>query len=263
MSDAYANQERLGANYAKTIPYYLRAIFWLSGVVFLGWLIWGDGFYKVTRYGGFSLQEVQIFNISATPREQLLKASGLEQGFSVFAVNLREVKFRIDSLPWVRHSHIVRVLPGSVHIYLTEHRPEAIWQNQGEMHLIAHDGSIIGSVDDLKIYSDLPVISGTDAPESFYLLAAVLGSYPALQNKFIGAKISRAFRWSIYLENGIVVHLPGTNIDEAFVRLEWLDTQFQILSMQSSVIDLRTPDRAAISNNPYQLTPVLENNKHS
>ena len=124
--------------------------------------------------------------------------------------------------------------------------------------LVSHDGSPIGAVENFTDYENLPVITGEAAPKSFTLLQSVLESYPELQNALRGAKMSRAARWTIYLENGTLVHLPIHNIDEAFIRLRWLDKQFQVLSFQSSVIDLRVRDRAAIGE---RTIPVAVQNK--
>ncbi|MCH9845560.1 MAG: cell division protein FtsQ/DivIB [Alphaproteobacteria bacterium] len=219
---------------------------WLFGCVIMLWMFWGSGFYTMTKYGGLSLRDVQIYNLDKTDHDALLAQANLELGESIFAVDLQKTKMAIDELPWVEQSHIVRVLPGSVHIYITEHRPVAIWQQAGEKTLVSHDGSPIGAVENFTDYEKLPVITGEAAPQSFSLLQSVLESYPELQHALRGAKMSRAARWTIYLDNGTLVHLPIHNIDEAFIRLRWLDQQFQVLSFQSSVIDLRVRDRAAI-----------------
>ena len=219
---------------------------WLLGCLITLWMFWGSGFYTMTKYGGLSLRDVQIYNLDKTNYDELLAQANLELGESIFKVDLQQTKMAIDELPWVEQSHIVRVLPGSVHIYITEHRPVAIWQQNGQKTLVSHDGSPIGAVENFTDYEDLPVITGESAPQSFTLLQSVLESYPALQDALRGAKMSRAARWTIYLENGTLVHLPIHNIDEAFIRLRWLDQQFQVLSFQSSVIDLRVRDRAAI-----------------
>ena len=237
---------------------YFKLLGWAILLFFIAWLIWGKGFYSLTRNTGFALKDVQLFNTAETRRNHIIEIAEIEIGQSIFEVDLRNVQKKINALPWVSKSHIVRILPGELHIYVTEHRPVAIWQNQGEHRLIAHDGSVIANLKDVKPYRNLPIIAGDNAPNSFHLLTTLLESYPELKREFVAAKISRAFRWSLYLRNGTLIHLPGTNIDEAFVRLVWLDNQFQVLSLKASVIDLRTPDRATIGNNPYALTPISE-----
>ncbi|MCH9853277.1 MAG: cell division protein FtsQ/DivIB [Alphaproteobacteria bacterium] len=223
-------------------------LIWFFGCFIMLWMFWGSGFYTMTKYGGLSLRDIQIYNLDKTDHDALLAQADLRLGESIFRVDLHKTKMAIDELPWVEQSHIVRVLPGSVHIYITEHRPVAIWQQNGQKTLVSHDGSPIGAVENFTDYEHLPVITGESAPTSFYLLQSVLESYPELQHALRGAKMSRAARWTIYLENGTLVHLPVHNIDEAFIRLRWLDQQFQVLSFQSSVIDLRVRDRAAIGN---------------
>ncbi len=229
--------------------FFKKLLVWMIGCLVTGWIFWGSGFFTITKYTGLGLQDVQLYNLAKTNRDELLATIDLQLGESIFAVNLQATKKLIDDLPWVEQSHIVRVLPGSLHIYVTEHRPTAIWQNQGQKILVAHDGSPIGGIEKFTNYEDLPVITGERAPESFYLLQTILESYPELQQSLRGAKISRASRWSIYLDNGTLVHLPAQNIDEAFSRLRWLDKEFQVLSFKTSVIDLRTQDRAIIGNN--------------
>ncbi len=256
-SSSPAAQNMLHKNFLS-MKFTKSILVWLFGCVITLWMFWGSGFYTMTKYGGLSLRDVQIYNLDKTNYDELLAQANLELGESIFKVDLQQTKMAIDELPWVEQSHIVRVLPGSVHIYITEHRPVAIWQQNGQKTLVSHDGSPIGAVENFTDYENLPVITGESAPQSFTLLQSVLESYPALQHALRGAKMSRAARWTIYLENGTLVHLPIHNIDEAFIRLRWLDQQFQVLSFQSSVIDLRVRDRAAIGE---RTIPVAVQNK--
>ncbi len=241
---------------ANKLHFFQNILFWLIFGMLAVWIAAGNGFFTLTKYSGFALEHVEFYNLEKTNRDELLAVTNFKLGESVFALDLQETKRNIDALPWVETSHIIRALPNNVHIYVTEHRPAAIWQNNGDKILVSHDGSHIGSIENFTNYDGLPVIAGEQAPQSFRLLKTILESYPELQGALRGAQVSRALRWTIFLDNGTRIHLPVRGIDEAFERLRFLDKQFQVLSLSASVIDLRAPDRAGIGKDTPVATPV-------
>jgi cell division protein FtsQ len=204
---------------------------------------------------GFTIQDVEVEGRAATPRDDILKAIDAGRGMPILGVDPEKVKQRLESLPWIRTASVERHLPDTLFIHLTERQPLALWQRQGKMVLIDHDGVVI-TADHLERYADLLLIVGEDAPKNAEALIRVLQTQPELMRRISAAIRVGERRWNLQLDNAITVELPETNIADAWTHLAQIDREHALMARDIEQVDLRLADRVVVRAVPEAPKPA-------
>jgi cell division protein FtsQ len=135
---------------------------------------------------------IQISGNSHLTRAQLLSVFGEDVDRSVFNIPLDERRAELESLPWVAHATVMRLLPNHVRVAIAERTPVAF----------VRQGNQVGLVDAHGALFDLP---GPDTEEAGGAAAGKASteqySFPVLTGILAGDPIStRAARMKIYME---------------------------------------------------------------
>src|SRR5690606_16768660 len=77
-----------------------------------------------------------------------------------FFIDLDDVRQLIETAPWVRHARVQRVWPNALTVYVEEHQPLALW-NENEM-INTWGEAFPGYVGDLPRDAVLPQLRGPD-----------------------------------------------------------------------------------------------------
>lgn len=93
-------------------------------------------------------------------RADILKQAGIGVGDNILSVNLKVVRARLMSHPWVSEAEIARVFPREISITIREHEPVAVLY-LGRHFLINAQGDIFKELEDTDEYL-LPVVTGLD-----------------------------------------------------------------------------------------------------
>ena len=130
------------------------------------------------------------------------------KSFFNFKINI--LKKEIEEVPWVKSADIRRVYPGEIKIYIEEHIPIAIWNNESYMNNIGD----IFFVNDIK--KNLPIISSNQSGNK------IMFEYFSLLLKYISdenfdIKIKKIEEndirsLSAYLSSGIIVKFGSKDI---------------------------------------------------
>ncbi len=195
---------------------------------------------------GFAVREVLVVNRGETPRQDILATLGLAVGDSMMALDLDAIRTRVESLGWVKHATVERVLPGRVVIYLAEREPAAVWQENQQYYLVDATGAIIGPHDPAR-FPGLKIITG--GPSARFQTGALLDllqDAPELRENVSGAIWVGQRRWDLQLNNGIVIRLPEQQPGEMLHRLRELVRTRDLLNLDIDVIDARLPERITI-----------------
>jgi cell division protein FtsQ len=130
----------------------------LGGLVLGSWGAWR---YLVTT-PRFGLAALEVEGLRLLRGEDVLRASGLQLGDNIFAVDLEEVVRRLEEECWIREALVGRKPPDRLMIHLVE-RQRLAWIDLGQTYGIDGEGVLLPgerlpgeSHQDL----DLPVISG-------------------------------------------------------------------------------------------------------
>lgn len=73
----------------------------------------------------YQLSQIEIQTDGTLQRDQILKATQLREGENIFAVNLGQVRDRLQQLAQVDEVQVIRKLPGEIDIRITERKPIA------------------------------------------------------------------------------------------------------------------------------------------
>ncbi|MGA3169932.1 MAG: FtsQ-type POTRA domain-containing protein [Chthoniobacteraceae bacterium] len=116
----------------------------------------------------YNLAEVEIHTDGPLTRQQVLEATGIQEGGNIFRINLSNARRGLLALPQVDRADIERTLPNKISIDITERKPVA-WVTGAEnsdpgadpgAFLIDRDGTLLRVKDQVPGYYHLPVICG-------------------------------------------------------------------------------------------------------
>jgi cell division protein FtsQ len=81
---------------------------------------------------------LRIPSISAddTHKADVMRATGLRTDAPIFGVDLDGLRKRVEAVGWVKSARVVRLLPATMVISITERRPAAVWQFKGHVGVI-------------------------------------------------------------------------------------------------------------------------------
>jgi len=94
-------------------------------------------------------------------RTDIMKQAGIGIGDNILSVNLKVVRARLMSHPWVSAAEISRVFPREISITIREHDPVAVLYLGRRHFLINAQGEIFKELDEADEYL-LPVVTGLD-----------------------------------------------------------------------------------------------------
>jgi cell division protein FtsQ len=139
---------------------------------------------------------IQIAGNSHLTRPQLLSVFGEDVDRNIFNIPLAERRAELESLPWVAHATVMRLLPNRVRVAIVERTPVAF----------VRQGAQIGLVDANGVLFDLP---GPETDAAAKARKAPQYSFPVLTGISAADPLStRAARMRIYL--GFMAALDAT-----------------------------------------------------
>lgn len=83
---------------------------------------------------------------SRVPKGAVLRAAGIERGDPILLVDRGDVAAGVEGLPWVATARVIRELPGTLRILVTERRAVG-WARAGDRSvLVSAGGVVLGAV---------------------------------------------------------------------------------------------------------------------
>lgn len=116
-----------------------------------------------------SSSSIQITGNSHLTRPQLLSIFGEDVDRNLLAVSLNERRAQLESLPWVEHATVMRLLPNKIRVAIVERVPVAF----------VRQGGHIGLVDSAGVLLDMPVDEPLGKRYSFPVLTGIAAEEPA------------------------------------------------------------------------------------
>ena len=169
----------------------------------------GEPLDVVARTLGFGIESVTIAGIAELDQTEVLQVAGVDSR---------------GSLPF---------------------EPFALWQNHGEVSVVAADGTVIDSLNDPR-FNRLPLVVGEGANTRATLFSRLMDAHPDLKPYVRAGVLVGERRWTLKLSNGVDVRLPETDAGAAMTRLSALIRDQKILDKDILAIDLRQPDRVVL-----------------
>lgn len=173
------------------------------------------------------------------------RASGIAGDTPILHVDLADVRRRVEQVGWVKSARVVRLLPGTIVIAVTERSTFAVWQHAGAAHVIDDTGRVIPEADPGR-FGSLPLVVGEGADAAAPAMLQAMRAYPDLLGRAGAFVRVDDRRWDIKMKDGGVIQLPADGEADALARLERLDQKSRILSLGFARIDLRDPEVIAV-----------------
>jgi cell division protein FtsQ len=221
-------------------------------LLLLSLFIWRE---EIAKHGielsaklGFKVSNIYLSEVSYVDISELIRKADIRDGDPILAVDLAEMKSRIEAMDWVESVMIERRLPDTMRIFITEYQPKAIWQDGQDLYVIDEKGRIITKISEAQLssFAELIILFGEDAKSYIGSLYSFLNYDEDVFNlvSFISRVGNR--RWDVRLMNDIVIKLPEKEPEKAWRYLLSLNDELNILYTNIKVIDLRIKDKVFI-----------------
>ena len=192
----------------------------------------------------FAIGEISISGQSLTGEQAIFDALGVEPHTSSVSFDVEAARQRIAELPSVKTVSVRKVYPGDLNVTITEKVPVARWRVDGVTFVVDADGEQIG--EDRGSYGELPLVVGDGAADDALVMIRALEQYPHLQDGRVALSRIADRRWDLIYNTGLRVQLPELGVAQALKRLDYYQTDFQLLDRDVTQIDLRVASIVAV-----------------
>ncbi|MDQ8029316.1 MAG: FtsQ-type POTRA domain-containing protein [Brevundimonas sp.] len=194
---------------------------------------------------GFKLEKVFIEGESAEATAAIQRAVQLQAGQPITSIDLDAVRERVEGVGWVKSARIVRLLPNTLIVDVTEHDRLAVWQVGGRNQVIDGHGAVITGADAGR-YPELPLVVGVGAEQAAAEILPLIAQRPRLMSRIEALVRVDERRWDLRLKDGSLILLPAINQEAALIQLDEMDQRRRLLELGFARIDLRTPEEVAV-----------------
>lgn len=208
---------------------------WALGIVALVW-----GTYRVIHSPAFTLAQITIQGQNRQSTRDIERLVQQTAPGSLLTASLTEIEQNVESLPWIHHAQVTRILPNQVHIQVEERKPLLLVQgDQGNLVWIDEEGIPLEMYAPGKDQNPPPIVIGLVAGNSEQSLRENLeriavykkliwsldSGTPQFSSKLESINLSRLEDIVVQLsDNPIVIHLGQEEFRDRLVRaMEVLD----------------------------------------
>ena len=220
----------------------------------------GEPRHALARFLGLGLDQVTIAGIARLTEPEILATAGISPKVSLALLDAADMRDRLERLPLVKSASVRKLYPNELVVTLVEREAHALWQRNGEVSVIAQDGTVIDTLQDGR-FAHLPLVVGEDANLHTADYLALLEAAGPLRGRILAGTLVSARRWTLKIDNGIDVRLPESGAAEAVARLVRLESEQRILDKDVIAIDLRMADRIVVRLTEEAMAARLESLK--
>jgi cell division protein FtsQ len=116
-------------------------VFWIFIVILL--IAAAFAGFRVATWPGFFAKSVTVFGTNHVSVADVLTRAAIPSDHSVWLIDKHAAEARVDSLAWVRTTHIHRVFPANVRITVVERTPVACIESSSGAYLVDASGAVI------------------------------------------------------------------------------------------------------------------------
>ena len=194
---------------------------------------------------GFRISEIALTGEHELGRQRVLTIAGITGRSSLLFLDPAQTRKRLMANPWIQQATVLKLYPGRLRIDVKERRPFALWQKDGNVYVIAEDGTVLEAFVPQR-FATLPLVVGDGAEREAPSFLKLLDRFPDIAPHVQASVLVADRRWDLSLKDKMVVKLPEAAPDKALSTLVELDHAKKLLSRDITVVDLRLPDRVAV-----------------
>jgi cell division protein FtsQ len=209
------------------------------------------------RFAAMGMRVATLTVQGATPAAQadIIRAAAVPKGEPIVHVDLAALRQRVENVGWVKTATVVRLLPDTIVIAVTQRQTLAVWQHDGRTLVVDSTGRPIPEADPGQ-FADLPLVVGEGAAAAApAILPAVRGRPRLMQNLEALVRVDDR-RWDVRMKDGGLIQLPASGEEQALAQLDQIDQKSRILDLGFSRIDLRDPEMVAVR--PKDAAPPVQ-----
>ncbi len=196
------------------------------------------------RIAGFGVERVTIAGLSRMYEREVMQAAGIDWRTSVPFLDVAQVREKLMAVPLIATASVRKLYPNEIVITQVEREPAALWQKNGEIRVIAADGTVIDEMRDDR-YANLPLVVGEDANVHLQEYLALIDAAGPLGERVKAGSYVSGRRWTLKLD-GVDIRLPESGANEALARLVDLEHRNRLLEKDVIAVDLRLADRVVV-----------------
>ena len=211
---------------------------------------------EVAANAGFEVQKVEVRGVERMDELPVYNIALGQVDRSMLSLDLPKVRTEMLKLGWVKDARISRRLPDTLVVDIVERDPVAVWQHDGQLHLIDVQGVVLQSVS-TDAMPDLPLVVGPDANRQTAGLNKLMENAPALKPMLAGATWVGNRRWDLRFQSGETLSLPEGDRTSAaaLVNFARMDGVNRLLGRGIVKFDMRDPDRFVLRLPQNQTNP--------
>ncbi len=156
------NRSREKKDYQRVIFGFFRLLLWGS-VIIGSFLLLAGGYRYLITAPYFSVEQITVKGLKQLSPEQVISQSQLKINDNIFAVDLVQVKKRLEAHPWIEQASVQRTLPRSLKIKIKEREAVALIHLEN-LYYLDKNGQIFKKVSREESLN-FPVITGITRSE--------------------------------------------------------------------------------------------------
>lgn len=199
----------------------------------------------VANAAGFRISEIALTGEHELGRQKVLAIAGITGRSSLLFLDPAQTRKRLTANPWISEATVLKLYPGRLRIEVKERKPFALWQKDGNVYLIAEDGTVLEAFVPQR-FAKLPLVVGEGAEHAAPAFMKIVARFPDIAGRVQASVYVAERRWDLYLKDKIVVELPEHAPEAALTTLAALDRAKNLLSRDIVAVDLRLADRVAV-----------------
>ncbi|MFI5014568.1 MAG: cell division protein FtsQ/DivIB [Hyphomicrobiales bacterium] len=196
----------------------------------------------LARAFGLGIVTVEVTGASRLSSAEVVAAAGIDGRGSLLFADVEALRERLKANPMIAEASVRKLYPHALAISITERQPFALWQKDGEVYLVAADGTPIDQLRDER-YVDLPLVVGEGANEKVKAFAALIDGQPSLRPLLRAGSWVGQRHWELQLKGGLTVELPEADPAAALGLFASLMRDYKLTEKALILVDLRLPDR--------------------
>lgn len=200
----------------------------------------------LARVVGLGVDRVQITGLAELRQDEALLAAGITDRSSLLFLDVSAVRQALEKLPLVKEAAVRKLYPNELAISVVERKAAALWQKNGQLFVVAADGTPIDRVTDMR-FARLPFVVGDGANLRAGEYATLLDSAGSLRERIRAGSLEAGENWTLTMDNGVRVKLSGgAAARDGLARLALLERESRLLEKDILLVDMRMPDRVVV-----------------
>ena len=194
---------------------------------------------------GLRIASIALAGNTQLSRADILTLAGVSGRSSLLCLDAASARAKLMNVPWIADASVLKLYPGRLQVEIKERQAIALWQKDGQLFVIADDGTVLERFDGRR-FAALPLVVGAGAERAAQDFLVLLARYPAIRAAVVASVLVAERRWNLRLTSGIDVRLPETDVEAALQTLVKLAAEKKLLSRDIAAIDLRLSDRVTV-----------------